>query len=48
MSIFGNSRMQIRKKWLNQWKDFLTDILRNIIWHLFARESHQVVRVAVP
>jgi hypothetical protein len=22
MSIFGNSRMQIRKKWLNQWKDF--------------------------
>jgi hypothetical protein len=38
MSIFGNSRVQIRKKWLNQLKNFLTIILKNIIWHLFAGE----------
>jgi hypothetical protein len=40
--------MQIRKKWLNQLKKFLTNILKNIIWHLFAGESHQVVKITVP
>ncbi len=35
--------MQIRKKW----KAFLTNILKNIIWHLFAGESHQVVKITV-
>ena len=45
--FFGNSRMQIRKKWLNQLKNFLTNILKNIIWHLFAGESHQVVKITV-
>ncbi len=33
---------------LTNGKTFLTDILKNIIWHLFARESHQIVKVAVP
>ncbi len=36
--------MQIRKKWLNQYKN----IFKNIIWHLFAGESHQVVKITVP
>jgi hypothetical protein len=40
--------MQIRKKWINQWKNVLTNILKNIIWHLFAGESHQVVKITVP
>jgi hypothetical protein len=39
--------MQIRKKWLNQLQNFLTNILKNIIWHLFAGESHQVVKITV-
>jgi hypothetical protein len=31
------------------WKTFLTNILnlKNIIWHLFAGESHQVVKITV-
>ena len=45
--FFGNSKMQIRKKWLYQLKKFLTNILKNIIWHLFAGESHQVVKITV-
>jgi len=40
--------MQIRKKWLNQLKIFLANIFENIIWHLFAGESHQVVKITVP
>jgi hypothetical protein len=32
--------MQIRKKWLNQ----LQNIIKNIIWHVFAGEFHQVVK----
>jgi hypothetical protein len=33
--------MQIRKKWPNQLKNFLTNIFENIIWHLFAGcENH--------
>ncbi len=40
--------MQIRKKWLNQLKNFLTNIFENFIWHLFAGESHQVVKITVP
>ncbi len=47
MSILESSRMQIRKNWLNQLKKFLTNILKNIIWHLFASESQQVVKIAV-
>ncbi len=47
ISIFGTSRMQIRKKWLNQLKAFLTKNFKNIIWHLFAGESHQVVKITV-
>jgi hypothetical protein len=39
--------MQIRKKWLNQLKNFFPNILKNIIWHLFAGESHQVVKITV-
>ncbi len=33
---------------LTNWKTFLTNILKNIIWHLFAGESHQVVKITVP
>ncbi len=29
-------------------KTFLTNIFKNIIWHLFAGESHQVVKFTVP
>jgi hypothetical protein len=29
-------------------RTFLTNILKNIIWHLFAGESHQVVKFTVP
>jgi hypothetical protein len=38
--------MQIRKKWLNHLKNF-TNILKHIIWHLFAGESHKVVKITV-
>jgi hypothetical protein len=41
--FFENSRMQICKKLLNQLKNFFTNILNFIIWHLFAGESHQAV-----
>jgi hypothetical protein len=37
--------MKIRKKWLNQLKKSLTNIFKNIICHLFAGESHQVVKI---
>ncbi len=30
------------------WKTSLTNIFENIIWHLFAGESHQVVNITVP
>ncbi len=33
---------------LTNWKTFLTNILKIIIWHLFAGESHQVVKITVP
>ncbi len=36
-----------RNGWTN-WKTFLTNIFENIIWHLFAGESHQVVKITVP
>ncbi len=36
-----------RNGWTN-WKTFLTNIFENIIWHLFAGESHQVVKINVP
>jgi carbohydrate-binding DOMON domain-containing protein len=39
--------MQIRKKWLNQLKNFFNKHFENIIWHLFAGESHQVVKIIV-
>ncbi len=32
---------------LTNWKTFLTNILKNIIWHLFAGESHQVLKITV-
>ncbi len=41
-------RMQIRKKWRNQLENFFfTNIFEKIIWHLFAGESHQVVKITV-
>jgi hypothetical protein len=39
--------MQIRKKWLHQLKNFFNKHLKNIIWHPFAGESHQVVKITV-
>ncbi len=33
---------------LTKWKTFLTNILKNIIWHIFAGESHQVMKITVP
>jgi hypothetical protein len=33
---------------LTNWKTFLANIFENIIWHLFAGESHQVVKITVP
>ncbi len=33
---------------LTNWKTFLTNVFENIIWHLFADESHQVVKITVP
>ncbi len=33
---------------LTNWKIFLSNILKNIIWHLFAGESHHVVKITVP
>ncbi len=33
---------------LTNWKTFFTNILKNIIWHLFADKSHQVVKIIVP
>ncbi len=29
-------------------KTFLTKVFENIIWHLYAGESHQVVKITVP
>ncbi len=36
------------RKGLTNWKTFLTNVFENIIWHLFAGESHQVVKITVP
>jgi hypothetical protein len=33
---------------LTNWKTCLTNLLKNIIWHLFAGESHHVVKITVP
>ncbi len=33
---------------LTNWNTFLTNIFVNIIWHLFAGESHKVVKITVP
>ncbi len=33
---------------LTNWKKIFTNIFKNIIWHLFAGESHQVVKITVP
>jgi hypothetical protein len=43
MSIFGKSRMQIRKNGLTNWKTFLTNILKNIIQQ-FVSISSSVVK----
>ncbi len=33
---------------LTNWKKIFSNIFENIIWHLFAGESHQVVKITVP
>jgi hypothetical protein len=35
------------KNCLTNWKTFLTNIVKNIIWHLFAGKSHPVVKTTV-
>ncbi len=35
------------KNGLTNWKTFLTNILKNTISHLFAGESHEVVKITV-
>jgi hypothetical protein len=47
MSIFWTTWMQIRKKQLTKWNIFFTNIVKNIIWHLFADEPHQVEKIFV-
>ncbi len=32
---------------LTNWKTFLTNIFKNIIWHLFVGESYQVLKITV-
>jgi hypothetical protein len=32
---------------LTNWKTFLQTFFKNIIWHIFAGESHQVVKITV-
>jgi hypothetical protein len=39
--------MQIRKKWLKPIEKLFNKHLKNIILHLFAGESHQVVKITV-
>ncbi len=40
--------MQIRKKWLNQLKNCFNKHINESYLHLFAGESHQVVKITVP
>ncbi len=35
------------RKGLTNWKGFLINIIRNIIWHLFVGQSNQVVKITV-
>ncbi len=46
--FFGNSRMQIRKKWLNQLKNFFNKHCKEYYLASFSGESHQVVKITVP
>ncbi len=48
MSIFGNMRMQIRKKWLNPLKNFFNKHFKEYYLASFAGESPQVVKITVP
>ncbi len=36
--------MQIRKKQLNQLENYFNKHFKDIIWHLFAGDPHQVVK----
>jgi hypothetical protein len=38
---------KLARNGLTNWKFFLTNIVKNIIWYLFAGESHQVVKITV-
>jgi hypothetical protein len=39
------SPSEVRRNRVNQLENFLTNIFKNIIWHHFAGESHQVVKL---
>jgi hypothetical protein len=39
--------VKICKQWLYQLKNCFKNMLKNIIWQLFAGESHQVVKITV-
>jgi hypothetical protein len=47
VSILRTSRMQSRKKWLNQLENLFNKHFKNIIWPLFAGEPNQVVKITV-
>jgi hypothetical protein len=48
MSIFWNSlNANLQEMAQPIEKIFLTKIFKNIIWHLFAGESHQVVKITL-
>jgi hypothetical protein len=40
--------MQIRTKWLNKLKNVLTNILKNIIWQLFAKNPIKLLKSLYP
>ena len=44
----GLLECRVARNGLTNWKTFLTNIFKNIIWHLFAGESHQVVKSLPP
>jgi hypothetical protein len=38
---------KVARNGITNWKTFLTNIFKNIIWHLHAGESNQVMKITV-
>ncbi len=45
--FFGTVESKVPRNGLINWTTFLTNILKNIICHLFSGESHQVVKITL-